>query len=100
MKRFEQDIYEDIVPDLLFCMEGVNDCTHSFAFSEEKKPTGKELWNGLESIIAIAHEKGSKVLISTVMPFGCEKECWKNQAEEIRQDFNGRIRKTDIGRWD
>ena len=27
------------------------------------------------------------------MPFGCEKECWKNQAEEIRQDFNGRIRK-------
>ena len=93
VKRFEQDIYEDIVPDLLFCMEGVNDCTHSFAFSEEKKPTGKELWNGLESMIAIAHEKGSKVLISTVMPFGCEKECWKNQAEEIRQDFNGRIRK-------
>jgi len=92
IERFEKDIYEDTTPDIIFCMEGVNDCTHSFVFKEDKIPTGEDLWNGLEKIINIAHSKGSKVYISTVMPFGCYNEPFREAAEQIRQDFNARIR--------
>lgn len=36
VKRFERDVYEDMAPDIVFLMEGVNDCTHGLAFHVPK----------------------------------------------------------------
>lgn len=90
--RMEQDLFSDTRPDILFCMEGVNDCTHCFAFQETEKASGSSLWTSMQKVIAIAHEKGSKVYISTVMPFGCYEAPWRECSEKVRQDFNQRIR--------
>lgn len=90
--RLEKDIYQDATPDMLFCMEGVNDCTHSFAFAEKDIPDGQILWDAMQKVIDLGHKYGSKVYISTVMPFGCLEEPWREKAEEIRQAFNRKIR--------
>lgn len=90
--RMEKDIFADTTPDIVFCMEGVNDCTHSFCFGGDKAPDGEELWKGLEKVIDLAHGKGSRIYVSTVMPFGCREESWREAAEQIRLDFNEKIR--------
>lgn len=96
VRRITRDIYEDTVPDYVFVMEGVNDCTHSFAFQEPDIPNGELLWNGMRTLIETAQKRGSKVYISTVMPFGCYDEPWRDQADTIRQEFNSLIRSQKV----
>lgn len=96
VKRFERDVYEDTVPDIVFLMEGVNDCTHGLAFHvPEEVPDGERLFGGIKRIAETAHNRGSKIYISTVMPFGCYKDSFREEAEKIRQDANALIR----GQW-
>lgn len=94
VRRFERDVYGDITPDIVFFLEGVNDCTHGLAFGiPEEVPAGEELFMGIKDIIEKAHKRNSKIYISTVMPFGCYEDAFREQAEKIRQDLNGFIRK-------
>lgn len=91
--RFARDVYGEDTPEAVFLMEGVNDCTHAFAFDVPGEvPTGDMLFGGMKKLIAQAHEKGSKIYVSTVMPFGCYHEPFRAKAEQIRQDFNQNIR--------
>ena len=46
----------------------------------------------MEGLIRTARQKGSKVILSTVMPFGYSGDPFWKQAEEIRQAFNAKIR--------
>lgn len=93
VRRFERDVYGDTVPDIVFFMEGVNDCTHGLAFGiPGEVPSGEELFNGIKEIIKKAHEKNSKIYLSTVMPFGCYEDAFRERAEGIRQDLNELIR--------
>lgn len=93
IQRFDGDVFGDTIPDIIFLMEGVNDCTHGLCFHiEEEVPGGGELFEGIKKIVSTAHEKGSKVYISTIMPFGCLEENFREQAEEIRQQTNELIR--------
>ncbi len=70
-ERFAEDVYEDVSPDIVFLMEGVNDCMHGVDFKlEGQVPTGAMIFEGLRAMIEKAHEKGSRVYVSTVMPFG------------------------------
>ena len=93
IKRFAEDVYKDTDPDIIFMMEGVNDCTHGLAFhAENEVPSAAALLEGICSIIKTAHQKGSKIYISTVMPFGCYQEPFRNQAEQIREEFNTLLR--------
>lgn len=92
--RFERDVYGDVSPEIVFFLEGVNDCTHGFAFDiSEEVPDGQKLFAGVRKIVETAHRKNSKIYISTVMPFGCYEEAFREQAEKIRQDFNELLRK-------
>lgn len=94
VNRFERDVYGDTEPDVVFFMEGVNDCTHGLAFGlPEEVPSGEALFAGIREIIGKAHEKNSKIYISTVMPFGCYEDVFREQAEGIRQDLNELIRR-------
>ena len=92
VKRFKRDVFTDTIPDIVFCMEGINDCMHGFTFHEEKLPTGAGLLDGLNDVIGQARRNGAKkVYVSTIMP-GTGTEEWKDQAEAIRMDYNDRIR--------
>lgn len=94
IRRFERDVYGDTTPDIVFFLEGVNDCTHGLAFGfPEEVPDGEKLFAGIKEIIEKAHKRNSKIYISTVMPFGCYEETFREQAERIRQDLNELIRK-------
>lgn len=91
--RFEKDVYEDAAPEVVFLMEGINDCTHWADFGlEGQTPTGAMIFEGLKSMIKKAHEKGSRVYISTVMPYANDDEKAKGQPESIRQELNALIR--------
>lgn len=90
--RLAQDMYTDTTPDILFLMEGVNDCTHGLAFNEENLPTGQTLWNALKQAADFAHSKGTTVYMTTVMPFGCFDMPWRDAAEAIRQELNQLLR--------
>lgn len=94
VKRFEWDVYGDAAPEIVFFLEGVNDCTHGFAFGiPTEVPDGEMLFAGIKEIIEKAHKRNSKIYISTVMPFGCYEEAFREQAEGIRQDLNELLRK-------
>lgn len=86
-------IGKQTTPDVIFVMEGVNDCSHGFAFHiPEEVPTGSQIFEGIRRIVETGREKGSKVYVSTVMPFGCYGEAFREEAEAIRQECNGLLR--------
>lgn len=92
--RFEEDVYGDASPDIVFLMEGINDCTHGIDFSlEGQVPDSAMIFEGIKSMTEKAHEKNSKVYISTVMPFANDSEKAVGQSESIRLELNALIRK-------
>ncbi|MCM1123719.1 MAG: GDSL-type esterase/lipase family protein, partial [Eubacterium sp.] len=94
IRRFERDVYEDVEPDIVFLMEGVNDCTHGLAFHVPGEvPTGKQIYEGIKEMVEIGHARGSKVYLSTIMPFGCYEDSFREEAETIRQEANELIRR-------
>ena len=90
--RFAQDMLSDGAPDVLFLMEGVNDCSHSIAFGESDVPTPVQIHAALEDVAAQAKAAGCKVMTSTIMPFGSFGDGWREQVEGMRQELNGLIR--------
>lgn len=91
--RFLRDVYGDTKADVVFIMEGVNDCSHGFAFhAPEEVPTGEQLFEGIGKMVRAGREKGSKVYVSTIMPFGCYEETFREKAEAIRQECNALLR--------
>lgn len=97
VERFEQNVYGSTAPNVVILLEGINDCTHAFAFGVDGEiPTAKKLEQGVENLIKIAHVHGSKIYIGTVMPFGCFEEPWREKSEKIRLEFNGYIREQKL----
>jgi lysophospholipase L1-like esterase len=93
INRFERDVYSNASPETVFLMEGVNDCTHGFAFDKpEEIPTPEQLWNAIRGLIQVGHQHGSRVVTSTIMPFGCMEENFRESAEKIRWETNEMIR--------
>lgn len=91
--RFLRDVYEDTKPDVVFVMEGVNDCSHGLAFhAPEEVPTGAQLFEGIRKIVEMGRERKSRVCVSTIMPFGCYEEAFREKAETIRQACNELLR--------
>jgi lysophospholipase L1-like esterase len=93
LTRFERDVYEDDTPDILFIMEGVNDCCHgpSNGYLDEI-PTGKEVFDGIMKLSDQAREKGTSVYLCTVLPFNYYESVGSEISEKIRQDLNTLIR--------
>lgn len=90
--RFFTDLCEAAAPDLVFVMEGVNDCTHSLVFNESYVPTGEEIFAALSDVAAQAHALGSEVYFGTIPPFGGFGESWREGAEALRCRLNELIR--------
>lgn len=96
MDRFEADVYDGITPELVFIMEGVNDCTHSLVFEEADVPSAEDLYGALADVVGQAHSHGSQVYVSTISPFGGFGEKWREPAEMLRCAYNERIRQSGI----
>ena len=52
--RFLQDLYDGMTPDIVFVMEGVNDCSHSLVFQEPDVPTAQDIFDALAQVVAMA----------------------------------------------
>lgn len=95
--RFEADVYDGFEPDLVFVMEGVNDCTHSLVFAEPEVSSAEDIYSALTDVVHRAHSHGSRVCVSTVTPFGGFGEKWREQAEILRCTYNEMIRQGSLG---
>ena len=90
--RFLRDLYDGMTPDIVFLMEGVNDCSHSLVFGEPEVPTARDIYDALTQVAAMARTRGSKVVVSTISPFGAFGDPWRPQAEALRCGYNELIR--------
>lgn len=90
--RFEEDVYDGAQPDIVFVMEGVNDCSHSLVFNEPQVPTARDIFDALQSVAACAHSHGSLVYAATITPFGAFGDSWRDAAEALRCEYNALIR--------
>lgn len=91
--RFEESVYGEGTPEIVFIMEGINDCMHGLQFDHpDQVPTGAEIFEGLKKMLQIARKHGSKTMISTVLPFLYDPAPYDEGAERIRQELNALIR--------
>ena len=95
--RFLPDLYSDANPDIVFILEGINDCSHSIVFGEPDVPSAKDIFDALTLVAAQAKEKGSTVYVSTLTPFGSFGMPWRDQVEAIRCEYNRLIREGTAG---
>lgn len=90
--RFEEDVYDGAQPDIVFIMEGVNDCSHSLVFNEPDVPTAQDIFDTLKNVAAQAKAHGSRVYAATISPFGAFGDSWRDGAEALRCGYNDLIR--------
>lgn len=91
--RFLHDLYDGFAPDVLFLVEGVNDCTHSLVFGEADVPTAEDIYEALAEVIAMARSHGTRqVFIGTIPPFAGFGEPWRAGAEALRGQYNQLLR--------
>jgi len=94
IERFERDIYRWDVPDYVVVLIGINDFTHPYFFNRNDEIiTLEEYKKGLLRLIDLAHSKGSKIYIGTVIPFKKDKLEWFDEVESLRNEANEWIRK-------
>lgn len=91
--RILRDLYGEAAPDDVFIMEGVNDCTHWMVSGTEPEETPEGVFAALSSAAAQAEAQGSRVLMSTIMPFGADGMPWRDKGDAIRRGCNELIRK-------
>lgn len=98
--RFEEDVYDGACPDIVFIMEGVNDCSHSLVFREPEVPTSADIFAALKDVEQQAHAHGSAVYVTTITPFGAFGDDWRDAAEALRCGYNDLIRQGTVGdKW-
>lgn len=95
--RFRADLYSGGIPDYVFILEGVNDCSHSIVFGEPEVPTAEDIFEALQDVVHQGQQLGSKVFVSTIPPFGAFGDPWRDQAEAIRCACNDLIRRGNAG---
>ncbi len=95
--RFLADMYSDAEPDIVFILEGINDCSHSIVFGEADIPEAKDIFAALAEVASQAKAKGSTVYVSTLTPFGSFGMPWRDQVETLRCEYNALIREGTVG---
>lgn len=92
-ERFERDIYSWDKPEYVVVLIGINDFTHPYFFNRyEEIITLEDYKKGMKKLIDIAHSKGSKIYLGTVIPFKKDELEWFDKAEAIRLAANQWIR--------
>lgn len=93
VSRFVPSVYGEGSPDVLFFMEGINDCMHGLQFDHpEQVPTGQQIFEGIKTILKQARREYTAIVASTVLPFLYNPAPYDEGAEKIRQELNVLIR--------
>ncbi len=92
LKRMEHDLYADFCPDVVLFLEGVNDCNHCFDYHEDYIPTKDDMRAGIIEFSRRAKAHGSRVILSTVLPYDNRVAPYWEKAEIMRQAMNDVIR--------
>lgn len=97
IRRFEADVYESDTPECVILLEGVNDLLHPYLFLNKKEAvTAQQLQEGFSKLIAIAHKKGSRIYLGTIMPFYGDDFEGIEVCEQTRVELNEWIRNQSI----
>ncbi len=89
LKRFEKDIFTTEVPDYVFVLEGVNDIMHPYFLKKmDTLPEKQDLISAYITMASIAHQKGSKIYFSTILPLKHENTPFGSEGEKIRTEVN------------
>lgn len=97
IERFDDDIYKWDTPDYVVVLIGINDFTHPYLFNRpDEIVTLEEYKKGIQKLIDIAHSKGSKIMIGTILPFKKEELEWFDIVENLRQEVNRWIREQNL----
>jgi len=95
--RFAEEISADGA-DRVIVLHGINDLLHPGSGHPCRPisdlPDAEKLIDGLRTYIKMAHDKGLKIYLATITPFGGWKS-WTPEREMIRQKANDWIRTTD-----
>lgn len=93
IERFENDIYGEDSPDDVIVLIGINDITHPYSLNHPDEIINFESYKkAMLQLIHTAHNKGSKIMIGTILPFKSEETDWFTVAESLRQEINVWIR--------
>ncbi|MDK2808800.1 MAG: hypothetical protein PWP24_1537 [Clostridiales bacterium] len=96
-KRFVSDVYDLDCPEDIVILEGINDMMHPYVFQKpEEIVTARDLEGAIEEFVNVAHGRGSRVYLGSVMPFRNDSMEWLPEAEGCRVSFNDWIRKQTI----
>lgn len=91
LKRFEKDLFENgFSADCIILLEGINDILHPAigeAPPEEFESAGA-IVECLEICARIAHQRGARIYVCTLMPFNGCKDHWRPWLEEKRCRVN------------
>lgn len=99
--RFEHDVFEvNTNVSTVIVSLGVNDIhqpgTDDF-FCIDELPTFKEMVDGFEKLISIAHQHNSRIILATISPFiGYAKDAKNSEKELLRQALNEWIRHNSL----
>lgn len=97
VERFSKDIYQEDIPDYVIVLIGINDIMHPHVFNKHDQIISLEEYkNAIGRLINIAHKKGSKIFLGTILPFKMEEADWFDRAEELRIAINQWIREQKI----
>ncbi len=91
--RFENDAFDCGIPDKIVLLEGVNDMMHPEYFGHpDEAVTAEELEDAVKNMIGLAHDKGSKIWLGTVMPFHDDEQPLCPNGEKVWAEYNQWIR--------
>ena len=89
LKRFEKDVFETEIPEYVFVLEGVNDIMHPYFLKRmDTLPKAQDLIAAYIAMADIAHQKGSNIYFSTILPLKHEKTPFGPEGEQIRIEVN------------
>lgn len=97
VSRFEEDVFLEDSPEMVFLLEGVNDIMHPDVFSLPKEVVNAEmLEQGIRAVTQICRQHKSKIFLGTIMPFGAYPIQVGEDAKKIRNEVNAWVRTQTI----
>ena len=101
LNRFDKDILSCPGVKKIILKEGINDMLHprSLTVQSKKMTTAKDITDGLQKVIDLAHKNGLEIYVSKLTPFkgfgkllpGIDDFTWTQEAQDIVDDINNWI---------
>ena len=92
LQRLMKKLEGDEKPQILFLLEGANDCLLGFRYKEKKIPDIFDFITAYNKIFSVCVEMNIYLLVGTIPPLNVSGEIWGSRAEALRSEVNKWIR--------